>query len=341
MEPHPPAAEGVAPPPSLSFPRLRLLLVLVLALNVIKLQFMQLSQEYHSGISGPTARDGPRTENRTEDVAIVITSSSIPSHPSTAMVETVLNSTKRLVGLSPTAPIFITVDHFPFSDFDGTPPDLEEKIDRLEEYTINLFNRYLTDPRVHIIPAARHNHVGGSVMKAMNLISAHYPSVKWMYYLQHDYYFTTDIDHTALVDVMERHAEVNHVRFPMRPIGRFCLAGALACGDAPVVEYNSTLGEPAAKAEEGVDNNETTVAASILKLWPTPDYSDNNHLVRFEWYKRTIAALLFLERFPENPLQIWANKGCAKNQPMGLYLYHEQSIMHLDGKNGASVPTTV
>lgn len=45
------------------------------------------------------------TENRTEDTAIIITSSYIPSHPSTYMIETVVNSTKELVGLSDTAPI--------------------------------------------------------------------------------------------------------------------------------------------------------------------------------------------------------------------------------------------
>ena len=43
--------------------------------------------------------------NRTEDTAIIITSSYIPSHPSTYMIETVLNSTKQLIGLSETAPI--------------------------------------------------------------------------------------------------------------------------------------------------------------------------------------------------------------------------------------------
>ena len=320
------SAGGALLPP-LSFPRLRPLLVLVLALNIVSKWVM--SQAYYPE---PTALEGPRPENRTEDVAIVITSSFIPSHPSTYMVEMALNSTKHLVGLSPTAPIFITVDHFPFTEFEGgNPPALQEMIEKLEEYTVSLFNRYLTNPRIHIIPAVKNNHVGGSVMKAINLISVHYPSVKWMYYLQHDYFFTTDIDHTALADTMERHREVNYVRFPMRPPHRF----RQACGDAPVVEYNSTIGTSAAEGDGG---DKTTFATSVFELSPTPDYSDNNHFVRFEWYKRTIASLLFLERFPENPLQGRANTACYNNQSMGLYLYHEQSIKHLDGRNNANIP---
>jgi hypothetical protein len=50
----------------------------------------------------------PKVENKTEDTAIIITSSPIPSHPSTYMVDQVVKSVDRLIGLSPGAPIFIT-----------------------------------------------------------------------------------------------------------------------------------------------------------------------------------------------------------------------------------------
>ncbi|KAL9186116.1 hypothetical protein ACHAXT_005354 [Thalassiosira profunda] len=250
------------------------------------------------------------------------------------MVEMVLNSTVRLKGLSPTAPIFITVDHFRYWAFKDIPPELEEKIKKLEEYTINLYNRYLTDPRIHIIPGMKNNHIGGSVMKAMNLISVHYPEVKYMYYLQHDFYFITDIDHTGLAGAMERHPDLNYVRFPKRAPHAF----RRECGKAPVIEYNSTVDAP--KGEDG--NATTAVATHIAKLSPTPDYSDNNHFVRFEWYKALIKSMIKLTRPPEDPLQSRANNGCAsvgrKDDVHGLYLYHKLAIGHLDGRHRANTP---
>ena len=51
-----------------------------------------------------------------DDTAIIITSSWIPSHPSMYMIEMVLNSTNLIAGLSPSAPIFITIDNFRLSD---------------------------------------------------------------------------------------------------------------------------------------------------------------------------------------------------------------------------------
>ena len=56
----------------------------------------------------PILEDLPKVENKTEDTAIIITSSPIPSHPSTYMVDQVVKSVDRLIGLSPSAPIFIT-----------------------------------------------------------------------------------------------------------------------------------------------------------------------------------------------------------------------------------------
>ena len=73
-------------------------------------------------------------EMKMAKTAIVITSSWVPSHPSTSLMETVINSTfERLIGLPSTTPIFITVDHFPYID-KNVPPELGEKIANLEDY---------------------------------------------------------------------------------------------------------------------------------------------------------------------------------------------------------------
>ena len=140
-----------------------------------------------------------------EDTAIIITSSSVPSHPSTYLIKTVLNSTKHLKGLSPTAPIFVAIDRFRFQEFAYLPKSLEEKIDALDEYTEKLFKQHLSNPRIHIIPAIKHLHVGGFVMRAMDLIEKYYPTVRYLCYMQHDYPFFKDVDHLALISAMDGH----------------------------------------------------------------------------------------------------------------------------------------
>ena len=91
----------------------------------------------------------------------------------------VLNSTNLIAGLSPSAPIFITIDNFRLSDLNDLPPDDQKKrLQALEQYTVNLHNTFLTSPRVHIIASVRHLHIGGSVVKVMNLVERHFPTVR-------------------------------------------------------------------------------------------------------------------------------------------------------------------
>lgn len=120
------------------------------------------------------------------------------------MTDTVVDSVHNyLKGLSPSTPIFITIDTY----VDGTSilstkddaETLTRKLEALEEYTKRLFETYLSDTRVHILPAMSN----GSSLKAVNLIEMHYPNVQYLYYLQHDFYFIKCVDHTALIGVMK------------------------------------------------------------------------------------------------------------------------------------------
>ena len=65
-------------------------------------------QHLHNHHHAPAQRNEGNSHDN-EDTAIIITSAWMPSHPSTYMIEMVMNSTKLLTGLSPTAPIFITI----------------------------------------------------------------------------------------------------------------------------------------------------------------------------------------------------------------------------------------
>jgi hypothetical protein len=287
-------------------------------------------------------------EFKIANIAVVITSSWGPSHPSTYLIEAVINSTyRRLIGLPSVTPIFITVDHFRYPENKNNLRELEEKISDVEEYTNNLLHLYQSNRHVHILPNMKHLHIGGSIMKAMELISRHYPNVKYMYSLQHDFSFTRYIDHTALIDAMENHpGKVNYIRFPKRPIASM----KKGCSDELPIRYHLTMPfylTYLSKKVEDTDfyirggNNDNYINTTTLQrtLTPTYSYSDNNHLVNFTWMKEKIASMISLARPPEDPISSRALNGCLRNDSKirpqfwmtGLYLYYEMCIEHLDG----------
>ncbi|KAK1735822.1 hypothetical protein QTG54_013528 [Skeletonema marinoi] len=257
------------------------------------------------------------------DTAIIITSSWIPSHPSTLMVEMVVHSIDLMItSLHPSTPIFITIDQF---RLDGDIEQIQNRSNSLDQHVLNLYNIYLINPRVHILPFMAHSHVGGSVAKAMDIIERHFPSTKYLYYLQHDYYFVKEVDHTALIHAMETHDSINYVFFrnEKRPLNRI-----KPCGEETSIEYLDNV--------HSNDNDNQTATTSISTkrlLLPTATYTDNNHLVRFKWYKDTIASMISLTRFPENPLQKRAMDECISGRSMGLYAYNDNHVIeHLDGR---------
>mmetsp|Transcript_35734 Transcript_35734/g.73056 ORF Transcript_35734/g.73056 Transcript_35734/m.73056 type:complete len:223 (-) Transcript_35734:472-1140(-) len=80
------------------------------------------------------------------DTAIIITSSWIPSHPSTLMVEMVVNSIDLMItSLHPSTPIFITIDQF---RLDGDIEQIQNRSHSLDQHVLNLYNIYLINPRV-------------------------------------------------------------------------------------------------------------------------------------------------------------------------------------------------
>ncbi len=227
-----------------------------------------------------------------QDTVIIITSLWIPSHPSTFLIDSVLYSTRRhLLGLASSAPIFITVDPIPTST---TPSHLEEKIEKFEQYIINLYRKHLIHPHVHILPSVQHLHIGGSVMKALQLIEIHYPHVQYVYLLQHDFPFSRDVDHVALRNVMERYSErVNWIRYPKRDPNTL----HPGCGSEESIWYNKTFTmmkmESTIIAINITNSNDTTTTIPFhggsmqLQLIPTTSYSDYNHLARLAWYKES------------------------------------------------------
>ncbi len=259
----------------------------------------------------------PNSPEENINTAIIITSSWVPSHPSTRMIDKVIDSTKFLVGLPKSTPTFITVDGIPEDNFNNFT-DTQQKIRDLDGYTTALLHRHLKNPNVHILVSSEHLHIGGSVFKAMTLLQIHYPSVEYLYYLQHDFNFVKEVDHLALVDVLKKHpSEVNYIRFKYQYVQeRF-----LQCGNLRTIKHPFSPGF--------LDSTEK----DFIVLEPSKTYSDNNHFVRFDWYFQTILSIKNLRRPPEGPLQRRQGDMCAQNKTMGLYVYQPPHVLrHLDGR---------
>ena len=272
----------------------------------------------------------------TPDTAIVITSAWIPTHPSTKMIDEVITTTRsRIRGLAPTAPIYVTVDHL-------LPKMIkqisnEERIGRqaaLDGYVTELYKKYLLDDRIHIIANMENWHIGGSTYKALQLIQNHYPSVECLYYMQHDFSWVRDVNHTALLETMKTYPDVNYVRFKYKPRE----------GKAETCGKNYTQITVVSQQDPSVGDNMDLI--DNANIYHTGKYSDNNHLVRFGWYMDIIASFgkvnpANIKRPPEAIMQARVkSQGCDK---FGLYTYgrpgrrDEPVIRHLDGKRTQTV----
>ena len=255
------------------------------------------------------------------DTAIIISSSWIPTHPSTYMVKTVVDSIVMITGLHPATPIFITVDQFRLNVGNVNITQIQERSRSLDQYVLNLYNLYLKDPYVHVLPLMTHSHIAGSVAKALGIIKKQYSLTKYLYYLQHDFNFVKTVDHSMLVRAMETRDEINYILFLKSGLKR-----VKSCGNESTIDLDTL---------DHVPRNDTNINPNSTKrlLLPTATYSDNNHFVRFDWYKETIESLISLARPPEDPLQKRARDGCRSGKSMGLYAYDEgYLIRHLDGR---------
>ena len=153
----------------------------------------------------------------------------------------------------------------------------------------------------------------------------------------------------ALTQVIDRHKEVNWIRFPNRDP----LALHPACGNEVSVWFNSTLPtshNPDIASSSTTSNvtatNDATSSEKTqtkqLQLYPTDYYSDNNHLARFTWYKHAVLELMSddYNRPPEWLFMDLGLQACTKNETLGLYIYPEVTLDHMDGRTGFDVNGT-
>jgi hypothetical protein len=325
-----------------------------LATNTSSWQLLQLqsqSQNHHTKQS--TKLDNPNT-------AIIISSSWIPTHPSTDMIDTVLKSVRnKLIGLdSETTPIFITVDALPSPD--------DSKIEMIDMYITNLYSSYLLDPQIHLIINQEHHHIGGSVWKVLQQIKYHYSgSIKYLYYVQHDFEFIHQIDHQALIETMNSNnnnvhhqednntdidAGVNYILFEWSNKRKRPRCSSFCDGRSRIDIFpSSSTSSSSASASTTPSpllslpsnnynsSNNTSPIDALAHLCRSCKYSDNNHLVKFDWYYKYIGGLGWDKRPPEDTMQINAKNSCNK---LGLYIYKSNmyALRHLDGRGTVIKP---
>jgi len=253
--------------------------------------------------------DFPTTKNPGEDTAIIITSSWIKSFPTLYFINKVVESLQLIEGLSPLAPLYIAIDGLRLKGLDHQ--EIEERLEQLDRYVKLLYHRYdlPNSTNVHIIASQKHLHISGNVQKMLALIEDHHPSVKYLYYLQHDFSFRTGVNHKALIEVVQENKNINLVRFL----------------------YKYGLNE-----RNHFCRNTTSIKSRGLVLHPTNKYSDNNHFARFDYYKHIMDKLGTVPRAPEGPLQNMSGResNCSN---LGMWVYHtalDQTVTlnHLDGR---------
>jgi hypothetical protein len=129
------------------------------------------------------------------------------------------------------------------------------------------------------------------------------------------------------------HPEVNYIRFKYKPQeGKSDTCGKNYTQITVISQPDSTDSNNKNKIMDLVEN---------VNIYHTSKYSDNNHLVRFDWYMETIGSFgkvnpANIKRHPEAIMQARAkSQGC---HGLGLYTYgrpgkrDEPVIRHLDRK---------
>lgn len=142
------------------------------------------------------------------DTTIIITSNLIPTHPSIAIINRTIDSLRYIRGLPKNSPIIITVDGV-FSTDHGTG---HPKNVILSQYIETLRAALIDQPHITILTEPTQIMLVGNVKKAMDLVET-----EFVYVLQHDIPFISDIDHRGLIRTFHNYPnEVRLVRFSRR-----------------------------------------------------------------------------------------------------------------------------
>lgn len=171
-----------------------------------------------------------RESSSTSDTTIIITSSLIPSHPSTIIIDTTIQSIYDHVrGLDrTTTPMIIAID--------GIRPKerSDENAQRYDEMVQSLQRNY---SNATILPHVNSMGLKRTVREALDLVTTTY-----VYLLQHDLRFYQDINHLAIVKTMGEYPdELDIVRFNLR-MNQKAMTDNTTCFGRPSKNLNAVNG---------------------------------------------------------------------------------------------------
>ena len=150
-------------------------------------------------------------------MSIVIVSSPAPCHPSTELIDYVIQSLNFMKETNE-CDIFIVLDGYKISDSDAHVKQGRVTADRgaaYEEYIVNLRAKYEGDPsagirKYHLICSPEHIGFAMCVKLGLEMVSTKYCLI-----LQHDRIFVSPFNHIcSCVDVFEQHSHVRYIGFP-------------------------------------------------------------------------------------------------------------------------------
>lgn len=254
-----------------------------------------------------------------KETAIIVTTNLVPSHPALNMLNETLSSFYLLAGLSPNTQIYITVDQIATGERARVPKGKEraEKKELLEKYIHALYHAYEHEPNIHIIVNAVNLHIGGSFSKAISLLD---PRTQFVYQVQQDFMFITEINHTAIVKTMREYPDtLRLVSFNKRKNFADRFENKNACWNQ-VDAVNSING---------------------IHFTKTSRWSDNNHFSSVQHYKKILATIGYVRRPLEDPMLVFSRSDCSY---WGPHYYGKPGegphLRHLDGRLGYVVPNS-
>ena len=133
------------------------------------------------------------------DITIVLSTSPMPSHPSTAFVDEVVDSIYKFLFRHEKTKIIITCD--------GT----RERNEDYEAFIVNLEDKYKDNADIAIIKKPEFGHLTGNLRFAIE-----YVETEFVFLVQHDISFLRYVDIAKVLEDMRNNPELKHVRFNKR-----------------------------------------------------------------------------------------------------------------------------
>jgi hypothetical protein len=270
-------------------------------------------QDLQIMVAGWNNFGGPATHKK--DLTVIISASYLDSHPEITFMREVIESLE-LTGIPLDTPIILSHDRIK----DGVE-GYEEKKEAYLNYFENLdkYARACKFTNITISVAPYWGHLTRSLKHAVSLVKT-----KYMLVLQHDIHIRRDVPVLELIDLMERHSHIKHLRFNVRR------------NHPTFMWWDGYQGGKQVFHEEVVDG---------VKLCFTPAWSDQNHLATKEYYENVVfpdctnddGELIY--DFMENRM----NGLCHHNHPRyGTYIYGgygaPRTSRHSDGRKSSPEP---